>query len=742
MRFPRIHLLRFCLFAGFCLRGMNVTDYAPEANDRFASGYPSAPVPNLSPNFAGAGLDWSIVGWAANTPTKSFGFVSPRHYLAARHFGGSSSVRIFGADGQLHTRNQLDVRATGLGVIFQNQTVGDLSLGTLTEAFPASAMPYRPGVLDLNNSSTQNTPGNYTALPLLIYGRAPAASPGSPRVAGTPMQQVSISGDQHLNTTSRVDLALEDGDSGGPGFAVWTHPLGHPELAILMNHAAINTETNFHNFLGSREVMSTLGDLMRREGRALRVVAPPFAIWSGGTSQLNRNGNWGLSRPNSTGAMADRFVLFDGAATSTHALDVNANLLLRGLYFRNAPGFSFSGTRTLSVGRGGIANYSSSPQQFNAALQLTAHQLWKPGPGGLQVQNLNTDSFLLEILGPGETTITHSITGAGDLALDGGTLRLQGTSPFTGKLWVHDGTLELTGNLSSAAEIDLNESALLTGNGDAPLLRGGGRVRPADGVLDAEALDPAQGIRLELSLDPAGILAAPLLRLRAADPLLSPLSAAHPVRIQVDPAALQEGAVLQGGWFFDTPPDPARLAEAAYSFVDSSGTEITTPLDLWVTHAPATVDFGQGSVSGVVLTLQVLPPAGTYANWTARHFPPDTDPELQEPFAAPNPLGWINLLTYALQTDPLAPDPAARPAAFVNNGEWVFQFRRNPQAEDLDFLVEFTPALDEPWEISTVQPARLPEPDPDGAERWEVRQPTQSLPSPLFYRLRVVLQNL
>jgi hypothetical protein len=175
MNFAKLHSIAVAMLAPLPAMALQTTGYTSAANDRFSSGYPNTPVENTSPNFVGAGLDWGGVGWAVADATKSFGFLSPQHYLVARHYGGAAQVRIF-SDGALHTFSQSKTENTNLGVVFQNQTLGDLSLGTLTANIPASAGMPRYAVLDLNGSSGSNSTSNYLNLPLLLYGRGPNAS--------------------------------------------------------------------------------------------------------------------------------------------------------------------------------------------------------------------------------------------------------------------------------------------------------------------------------------------------------------------------------------------------------------------------------------------------------------------------------------------------------------------------------------------------------------------------------------
>lgn len=282
------------LFAPSLLLAVTLTGYDSLLHNVYSTGYPTSPVRNADPSFVGAGRTWENVGWSSSLPTKSFGFVSPSHYLSARHFGGASSLRIFGADGRLGTATQLKLENINLGVVFDGQTVGDLQLGTLTLPFPIYAMPRRTAVLDLHSSSTANTTSAYTGLSLLVYGRGPDGS-SSTRLGTATVSSVSINENSHQLTFSRVNVQLEVGDSGSPLYAAWTNPNGQPEAALLGNHAAINDTTNIDNFAAGFEVINALNGFMNDDGRALRVAGTTSNTWVGSTSNLLSNRrSWGL----------------------------------------------------------------------------------------------------------------------------------------------------------------------------------------------------------------------------------------------------------------------------------------------------------------------------------------------------------------------------------------------------------------------------------------------------------------
>lgn len=399
---------------------------------------------NSAPEFVGVGLDWRGVGWAASDATKNFVFLGPAHYLVARHYGGAANVRVF-PGGELLTRPQAGSDNIGLGVILPDQTLGDLALGTLQTPFPAAVLP-RYAVLDLNPGSTENLPSAYKNLSLLLYGRGSNGT-SSPRLGLASSNSVSVSGNTHELTTSRTAVQLESGDSGSPAFHPWVNPDGGRELTAVGNHAAVNSTSNFINFLGSHEVMTALATRMSRDGYALRVAGTPTNTWDGNSStDINDRGAWGLRRNQIL--PSDKFVTFDAAAAgSERVVTVNTSHDLRGLYFKSTEaandGFSFGGSAVLKVGRGGITNYDNSRQNFVAPLMLGHSQFWNGGSGGITAGAIDTNGMLLEISGSGTTRITGGISGSGALAVSGGRVELAGGNSYTGNTYVWNGTLAL-----------------------------------------------------------------------------------------------------------------------------------------------------------------------------------------------------------------------------------------------------------------------------------------------------------
>ncbi len=626
--------LVFLAGAALCssIRAETITGYNPTVNDRFSSGYPNTPVENSSPSFIAADYDLSGVGWASNDATKSFGFLSPVHYLAARHYGGAATINLLGNDGSVTSVNQASMENTGYGVFFSGETVGDLSLGTATAPVPPAADVARYAVLDLNNSSTSNTPSNYVGEDVLVYGRGPNGN-SSTRVGGTSISAVSVSGSSSYFLTPRTDVQLEVGDSGSPVFVGWTNPNGDAELTVIGNNAAISNDNlyNVMNFLGTRQVMDSLNSLMTNDGYALRVVGNTSATWSGNfNGDIGTGLNWGQ-----VSAPSDTYVLFDAAAASTTAVNVNTNANLRGLYFKatasESDGFIFGGGNTITVGRGGITNYDNARQVFNANLSLGDHQYWDTGDGGITATNIATNGRLLEIAGGSATNFINGvISGTGSLALTSGRLTLSGTSTYTGKTWVHRGALEVNGSIATSSEVAVEQGASVTGRGRVSAITGAGSVDPGNGVgiLTASSVDGVGGLDFNFEFTELGSpdygnaadSGNDVLRLTNSTPFVTSLDSDNVIRLFFNLGeALEYGDILRGGFFTDQQIDFfAQIENAtlqiylaqlegsihyngqAYELYDG-------PFTFNLQIVDETADFGEGDVEGSVLQVTAVP---------------------------------------------------------------------------------------------------------------------------------------
>ena len=447
-------VMLFAAVAACPVAAYDVVGYNAAANNRFSSGFPAAPVTNTSGSFVGLPYSWLGVGWATSDPTKGFGFLTPKHYLVARHYGGATTISLLAAGGQVITGTQASVTDTGYGFTNGGTQPADIAIGELTASLPASYGLPRYGVFDANTSSTTNS--TYVGQPLMVYGRGPDGTQ-SPRMGTATVNGWAVSGSNSSITSNVTTGTLQVGDSGSPDFIRWTNPNGAAEITIIGNNAATDfASVNVYNFLGAAAVMNAVNALTTPDGYALKIVGTPTNTWAGSSStSIGNRGAWGLSPPSPV--PSDKYVLFSGtSAGNGRAVTVDTNANLRGLFFKSTGsgtlGFTFSGTGTLTVGRGGITNYDTSRQAISSTIALGASQYWDVGPGGVTAAAINTGTagYLLEIDGSGTARLNGTISGSGGIALTGQRLELMGANSFTGGTWVHGGTLSM-GHASALA---------------------------------------------------------------------------------------------------------------------------------------------------------------------------------------------------------------------------------------------------------------------------------------------------
>ncbi len=474
--------------------GMDITGYSSDEHDRFSSGYPADPVPNTSDDFVGLGFDWSGVGWSSSDSRKSFAFLSPRHYLVARHFGGAPNVIIQGSNGQIHTNAQWKVEGTGQGVLLNDNP--DISIGTLSNAVPMSHEMTSYAVLDLFDVN------NYTGQDTLIYGHG-GSDDVSTRIAPDEIYSSLLTQNGHTNIlTTRENVRLEDKDSGSPIFIPWENPAGQQQLTLVGNHAATGTvngvSANVHNFIASGPASEAIDDLMVDDGWAIRWVGNPARTWEGGgpgqpgnENNLNVDNNWDGGDP------SDQYVTFDGDETGHLNVEPGGNIEIRGIYFLQAAegnGFTFEDDgNTLTTGRGGITNYDSDNRQtFNNDMAMSAHQYWDGGEGGITVGGtIENNGYLLIVEGSGTNRFEGRVQGNGGVTVAGGVLELKGDNTYSGNTVVASGLLYIgnqEGSATGSGDVTVQREAGLGGSGSiggSVEVLSGGRLTPGgDGTGD------------------------------------------------------------------------------------------------------------------------------------------------------------------------------------------------------------------------------------------------------------------
>lgn len=629
---------------------LDVTGYSAAVNDRFASGFPTSPVPNISGSFVGATYDWSGVGWSTTTYAassyKGLALLSPRHFLTAQHYenGGlvTQGVRIRTSSGIVVSQTNTGIDNLGYGLVLTNAgtTAPDLAMGTLAAPIAASEVA-RYGVLDLYATSSSTLYSAYNNLSLLAYGRG-ATTNGSPRAAATSVNLAAAFNSNPIETavrtlyTGSASVQLVEGDSASPLLHGWTNPNGGHELTVLGVNSATDFATyNYMSFLAAPGAMANTNNVMTPDGYALKVVGNPTNTWVGSSStSIGNRSAWGLSPP--TSAPSDKYVLFNGAtAGSGRAVTVDTAANERGLYFKSTGsgtlGFTFSGASTLTVGRGGITNYDASRQTIASTIALGDHQYWDVGPGGVTAAAISTGTgFLLEIAGSGTARITGNVSGGGGLAVSGHRLELSGSSSYTGRTWVHAGTLSVGGTIASSSGVSLAAAGVLAGTGRVSAIAGAGSVDPgtSPGILTGRSVDPSAGLDFNFEFTQTGsptwgtgtASGNDVLRLTSGSaPFTTPLASANAVNVFLDVSTLSLNDVFRGGFFTDL--DTAFLGSvqnASWNYYLATAGGTTTyngvayslyggPYTFALTTVAETAAFSGGSEAGYVTQFTVVP---------------------------------------------------------------------------------------------------------------------------------------
>jgi len=127
------------LLSCIAVRALVVQDYDPAVNDRFASGYPDAPVPNDNPKFLGKGLDWSGVGWWKKDPQYSVTLLSSKNFAYTRHEAPQVGdvIVFFGGDGHLHEYHVAKTQQVQIGQNNGQDVYADSAVGTFDETVAA-----------------------------------------------------------------------------------------------------------------------------------------------------------------------------------------------------------------------------------------------------------------------------------------------------------------------------------------------------------------------------------------------------------------------------------------------------------------------------------------------------------------------------------------------------------------------------------------------------------------------------
>jgi hypothetical protein len=275
-------------------QALTIVGYDAGTNNRFASGYPTAPVPNSSPSFIGAGMDWSGVGWDEGLSTRSVAMISDQSFVFASHYTPGSTIQFLSPT--LLAANPGNPATAVVSYTVQSTTrlvspisgmPGDFSIGRLTTPLNAGHGIAAYPVLAFDSLT------DYVGLQVLMYGHNDTTTNST--IIGTntisAFYHYDLHGGDGINDTfaagytfepaSPGDAQFEGGDSGSPTFAFY-----QGRLALAGTHSAIatisGTQWSFDNFipvyLYQLQTLNVAFTTVPEPSRMLLMIAGLFAL--------------------------------------------------------------------------------------------------------------------------------------------------------------------------------------------------------------------------------------------------------------------------------------------------------------------------------------------------------------------------------------------------------------------------------------------------------------------------------
>lgn len=241
-------------------RALFVQGYDPAVNDRFASGYPNAPVPNPSPRFVGKGLDWSGVGWLPSDPKRSVALISSRHFIYPRHWAPEVGEKIafLNRDGQVRSYTIAKLQTIELGKGGNGEPAySDAAVGTLVETVAAADHIAHYRVPNLGPGISA-----YLGKKILLYGHL-ARIGTNEIIEGMMLRNAMSEFNYNTRGLSRGMAKSEVGDSGSPSFLV-----ENGELLLIGSHWKDDTDAMLPGLLPQ------LTRILAADGATLEVFTP------------------------------------------------------------------------------------------------------------------------------------------------------------------------------------------------------------------------------------------------------------------------------------------------------------------------------------------------------------------------------------------------------------------------------------------------------------------------------------
>ncbi len=224
------------------------------------------------------------------------------------------------------------------------------------------------------------------------------------------------------------------------------------------------------------------------------------ALWS---TVLNWNSTNTVPPANAISGLTNTVITFAGALKLAPAM--NNSYFVNSLSFGSSAGAftlnSSGANRILTIGSGGIANFSTNKQTIVSSLSLSNAQIWNASAGDLAIRGLvNLGGNALTVAGARNVAISNVLRGGGAIfKQDAGTLTLAGggANTYSGGTTLNDGNLNAakanalgTGSLTVNAG-NLNINGFNQTVGAVSLL--GGSISGTSGQLRSTAFQVQSG---------------------------------------------------------------------------------------------------------------------------------------------------------------------------------------------------------------------------------------------------------
>ena len=224
-------------------------------------------------------------------------------------------------------------------------------------------------------------------------------------------------------------------------------------------------------------------------------------FWNGsapGNAKWSRSQNWNATNTappaNSIGGLTNTAITFEGVLKLAPVMD-NSSFIHSLIFGSTAGAFTLSsqGSEVLTLGAGGIANFSPNRQTVTSSLNLSNAQTWNAIAGGLAILGaVYLGANALTVAGAWDVAISNVIQGSGAMfkqgagtltfagngantysggtSLDGGTITVAKTNALgTGPLTINAGSLNIGGFNQTVGTVSLSGGTI---SGTSGLLKG------------------------------------------------------------------------------------------------------------------------------------------------------------------------------------------------------------------------------------------------------------------------------